>query len=78
MIARLSTVYLRATGRTTTGVPHETVATGFFVNERGNILTVNHLVTDLGDVDPEVHKNRGSSWQQERQRFDRLDLRRET
>ncbi|TAW00048.1 serine protease [Rhizobium ruizarguesonis] len=53
---RLSTVYLKASGRTTTGVPRENVATGFFINDRGNILTVNHLISDLGDVDPESIK----------------------
>jgi S1-C subfamily serine protease len=57
--ARLSTVYLRATGRTITGVPLENVATGFFVNDRGNILTVNHLLAGLGDVDPESIKIEG-------------------
>lgn len=51
------TVYLIATGQTPTGIPMRSEATGFFVNDVGNILTVNHLLKGLGsDIEPDSIK----------------------
>jgi S1-C subfamily serine protease len=55
---RPSLVYLKATAKgasgTETGVDKETNATGFLVSEDGLILTVYHLISELGNVVPQT------------------------
>ena len=63
-----SLVFLKATAQgnagADTGVPKSTVATGVIVSDDGLILTVYHLLSELGKVAPETIDIRGSIGEQ--------------